>query len=74
MEFPTYQDPDEDEPVDMDKIVAARKFMMDEVRLRASQGDALCGGLLAIESEFADHMFLEEYDSDLSDLDCMGPF
>ena len=70
----TYKDPDEDEPVDMEKVVSARKFMMDEIRRRASSGDPICGSLLALESEFADHMFLEDYNSDLSDLDCMGPF
>lgn len=71
---PTNHDNNGDEPIDMDKVVAARKFMMNEVRLRASQGDAICGGLLAIESEYADDIFAQNYDSDLSDLDCMGPF
>jgi hypothetical protein len=72
--FPTNRNNNNDEPVDMDKVVEARKFMMDEVRHRASHGDPICGGLLALESKFADDIFLPEYDSDLSDLDCIGPF
>lgn len=71
-----YNSPEEpdDPPVDMDQIAATREFMMDEVRARASAGDAICGSLLALESEFADHMFLPNYDRDLSDLDMPGPF
>jgi hypothetical protein len=65
---------DGDENYDPEKIAEVRKFFMDDVRKRASAGDAICGGLLALEHEYQDYIFLPEYDSDLSDLDSPGPF
>jgi len=67
-------DREDDYPIDPEKIKSVRDMMMNEVRARASEGDAFCGSLLAIESEFADYLFFPEYDSDLSDIDDIGPF
>ena len=67
-------DPDEDQEIDIEAAASFRRFMMDQVRYKARQGDPLCSQLLDLETGNDMYLPVFDYDSDTNDIDDLEIF